>query len=191
MAKTRVSIPKEIKEKVLKEFSHRCAICGADDPQIHHIDEDPSNNEQDNLIPLCPNHHLTDQHDPTSGIPFYRMKLFREYKDPTILGAQFQPLYKRLTYLFDINDNSKDEELIEDSEQLIKFVSFLEMGEFYSDELRKLLSSPVRVYFDGVSGRESEKEFREQLKANRNKALDLIIELLRYQSWGDNKGTHT
>jgi hypothetical protein len=51
--KTRVSIPKPIRDRVLKEYHHRCAIRGEDNPQLHHIDEDPSNNDPLNLIPLC------------------------------------------------------------------------------------------------------------------------------------------
>ena len=39
-------------------WPRRCAICGFDRiVAIHHIDEDHSNNDPINLIPLCPNHH--------------------------------------------------------------------------------------------------------------------------------------
>jgi hypothetical protein len=44
MTKTRQPIPRNIREKILNEYNHRCAKCGSDKPQIHHIDEDPSNN---------------------------------------------------------------------------------------------------------------------------------------------------
>ena len=54
MAKVRISIPTKISDKVLKEFNHRCAKCGTDNPHLHHIDENPSNNDPLNLIPLCP-----------------------------------------------------------------------------------------------------------------------------------------
>src|SRR5215217_4223395 len=53
MSKTRLHIPKVTRDGVLAEFNHRCAICGADKPQVHHIDENPSNNDPTNLIPLC------------------------------------------------------------------------------------------------------------------------------------------
>ncbi len=118
------------------------------------------------------------------------MKLFREYKDPTILVAQFQPLYKRLVFLFEVSDDSKDEQLVRDSGQLIKFVSFLEMGKFYSDELRELISALPRVFVDGTPPQQYERLFREQLERNRTKALDLVIELLRYQNWNDEKRNH-
>jgi hypothetical protein len=185
MGKQRTHIPKEIKEKVLKEYNHRCAICGSDNPHLHHIDENPSNNDAENLIPLCPNHHLSDQHDPTANIPFYKMKLFREYKDPTILDAKFHPLYRRFIFLYEINDSSEDKDLCNNSEELIRFVSSLNMGEFYSKELRELIGSSSRTYLDGRPVRAYEKEYRDQLLNNRKATINIIIELLRYQKWLD------
>jgi hypothetical protein len=88
MAKERIAIPKQIREQVLVEFNHRCAVCGADRPQVHHIDEDPSNNEPLNLLPLCPNCHLIDQHNPTGGMEIPKLLLFRRFKDPAILRCQ-------------------------------------------------------------------------------------------------------
>ena len=42
----------------LKHWDHKCVICGFDKiVAIHHIDENHSNNDPKNLIPLCPNHH--------------------------------------------------------------------------------------------------------------------------------------
>jgi len=66
MPKKRLSIPKAISEQVLKEYRHKCAVCGRHDPQLHHIDEDPSNNDPANLMPLCPNCHIQDIHAPTT-----------------------------------------------------------------------------------------------------------------------------
>jgi 5-methylcytosine-specific restriction endonuclease McrA len=79
MPKDRPAIPKAVRESVLSEFNHRCAVCGEDKPQVHHIDEDPSNNDPMNLIPLCPNCHLIDQHNPTVPINARRLRLFRRY----------------------------------------------------------------------------------------------------------------
>ena len=64
----RQTLPKAKRESILREFNHRCAICGSDRPHIHHIDEDATNNELENLLPLCPNCHLLDQHNPTSPV---------------------------------------------------------------------------------------------------------------------------
>lgn len=37
---------------------NKCAVCGYDKvTHVHHIDEDRNNNNLDNLITLCPNHH--------------------------------------------------------------------------------------------------------------------------------------
>lgn len=188
MSKARVAVPRNIKDQVFKEFSHKCAICGAGNPQIHHMNEDPSDNDPDNLIPLCPNHHLTDQHNPTGRLPFHQLKLFRQYKDPTILEPEFQPLYKRLVFLFDINDASQINEVEEHSRQLAKFVSFLEMGKFYSDEIQKLIGPFMRVLFDGSpSDGKSEAAIIRNVIANRQKTLELIMELLRYQKWAAKK----
>ena len=41
-------------------YKKECSICGYDDEnalEVHHIDEDRSNNNIDNLIILCANHH--------------------------------------------------------------------------------------------------------------------------------------
>src|SRR6266852_5884563 len=92
-SKTRKAVPKATRSQVLAEFNHRCAVCGTDRPQIHHIDENPSNNDPMNLIPLCPNCHLTDQHNPTQPIDPAKLSLFRQYKDPMILTPQFHPLF--------------------------------------------------------------------------------------------------
>ena len=33
-------MPKAVKEDVLAEYSHLCAVCARPNPQLHHIDED-------------------------------------------------------------------------------------------------------------------------------------------------------
>ncbi|MDQ3011542.1 MAG: HNH endonuclease, partial [Acidobacteriota bacterium] len=78
---------------MLKEFNYRCAICAIDNPQLHHIDETPSNNDPMNLVPLCPNCHLIDQHNPTRTLDPIKLSLFRKFKDPFILKSQFDPLF--------------------------------------------------------------------------------------------------
>jgi hypothetical protein len=41
-------------------LSTACVVCGEQDVvDVHHIDEDRSNNEVDNLIVLCPTHHYS------------------------------------------------------------------------------------------------------------------------------------
>ena len=57
----------EISKYVRLLFNHHCARCGKDcsNPsnsrdllQVHHIDENPGNNQLENLIPLCSVCHL-------------------------------------------------------------------------------------------------------------------------------------
>lgn len=43
-----------------RNYQQKCAICGCDDLdmlEVHHIDMNHENNEMDNLIILCANHH--------------------------------------------------------------------------------------------------------------------------------------
>ena len=49
----RPAIPKDIEDNLLVSCQHRCCICGEFGVQIHHIDGDPTNNDESNLIPLC------------------------------------------------------------------------------------------------------------------------------------------
>jgi hypothetical protein len=50
-----VPIPEDIEATILYESDHTCCICHDRNRrvQIHHIDDDPSNNDPDNLCVLC------------------------------------------------------------------------------------------------------------------------------------------
>ncbi|HEY4760374.1 MAG TPA: HNH endonuclease signature motif containing protein [Thermoguttaceae bacterium] len=197
MTKIRGVIPKAVKEQVLDEYKHRCAICNGDRPQLHHIDENPSNNNVINLIPLCPNCHLRDQHNPTAGIDIGRIELFRKYKDPIILSSQFYPLYKRFMYFYNIKDDAYCNVLDKQAIELIGFVGALKMGNFYGKQLEELIVSPARglaitfgepnaVYTGRVE--EHRQECIAKLRRNVGSAESLLIELLRYQDWKYNAG---
>ena len=186
MAKTRKPTPKIVLAAVLKEFNHRCAVCGTDRPQVHHIDEDPSNNDPLNLIPLCPNCHLIDQHNPTMPMDAEKLRLFREYKDPAILKAQFHPLFIRMKFLNSIRSDSDASDLWRCFGEMIDFVTHLEMGGFYSKRIATLLSySSLGIYWGVPSERikDHPKEYREQLRSAKDQIYRLIIELLRFQKW--------
>jgi hypothetical protein len=192
MAKKRVVIPTKIRDAVLSEFNHRCAICGTDRPQLHHIDEDPSNNDPLNLLPLCPNCHLIDQHNPTARLDSAKLSLFRTYKDPTILTPEFEPLFRRLRFLDRIEDTSEIKKLESQVGELCGFVYALEMGTFYGQQIEKLTEPPKRAYVVRLGGpdpehaaavRRDQQEYREQLRQARNQVYDLVVELLRYQRW--------
>jgi integrase len=178
--KNRVAIPKSIREQVLSEFRHRCAICGADRPHLHHIDENPDNNDLLNIIPLCPNCHLTDQHNPTAPIHPGRLTLFRRYKDPVILSPQFEPLFQRLLFLDAISDQ-QTKELKQAAQELVDFVSSLEMGTFYGKRLDELLVKPGRwVLSSGdTEGRIQERwrNYRESLRRSRDDVHSLTVQM--------------
>ncbi len=194
MPKHRSAIPSNIRTKVEKEFNHRCAVCGADNPQIHHIDEDPSNNDPMNLIPLCPNCHLTDQHNPTKSLDPKRLGLFRQYRDPSILKPQFQSLFLRLQFLDNIREDADCQELEAASGELCDFIGNLEMGNFYSKSIREITEQPAHGFSIRMGNtvadnryrlhrKEAEAEYREQLRKVRNRVFELAVELLRFQNW--------
>lgn len=189
MAKTRLTVPKAIRDAVLKEFNHRCAICGTDRPQVHHIDENPSNNGLLNLIPLCPNCHLVDQHNPTLSTDAEKLRLFREFKDPTILKPQFHPLFGRMKFLGLVQSDSNANELYGRSQELIEFVAALEMGSFYSRKIKELIGRPKLISVADGDERDKAREthvaneYRKQLCSAKEQVYWLIVELLRFQKW--------
>jgi hypothetical protein len=199
VAKSREATPKATRELVLSEFNHRCAICGADRPQLHHIDENPSNNDPQNLIPLCPNHHLTDQHNPTRSVDRDKLRLFRTHKDPVILWPQFHPLFIRMRFLEEAHSDPSSGAFDKDINELIDFVQELEMGSFYSKKLRSVLPKqpihhPPMIVPDAPRDPVEEAQWREMnvrawdhyrssVAEARDQAYALIIELLRYQRW--------
>lgn len=59
MIKTRKNLPRHTENKLLYESAHTCCVCRtpALPIQIHHIDQNPSNNVENNLVVLCQNCH--------------------------------------------------------------------------------------------------------------------------------------
>lgn len=49
----RIPIPKKTRDELLVKCKHSCCMCEEFGVEIHHMDGDPSNNQEDNLIPLC------------------------------------------------------------------------------------------------------------------------------------------
>ena len=181
---------------MLGEYNHRCAICGSDRPQLHHIDENPSNNASTNLLPLCPNCHLRDQHNPTHRIDVAKLQLFRSFKDPAILKPQFHPLFTRQEFLTSVTEGEEPvSDLERRSTELIELVQAMEMGSFYATRLSELLA-PLRYGFVMIVGGGPDPEYERQLRrknldyraklvANRQAAQALLVELLRYQKWAN------
>lgn len=193
MVKKRISIPVKTKNKVLKEFRHKCGVCGNHDPQLHHIDEDPSNNDPLNLIPLCPNCHLQDTHDPTEPIQPSKIAIFRRTRDPHVLDTHFHPIWIRLKFLRE-NDSERSISLSYSVKDLLNFVRSFNMGGYYSEKISHILKKPMefyRVYLKEESKNPSSKIDQEEILSKdvedfRATAIeDLCVEMLRYQNWNN------
>ncbi len=203
---SRKAMPAKTRDALLNEYNHKCAVCGGDHPQVHHIDEDHSNNELENLLPLCPNCHLRDQHNPTRKIDIQKLALFRKYKDPAILKPQFDPIYRKQIFLSEIEINDEPTNYIEQqANELTYFVLSLDMGEFYGKKIYQLVR-PVGINSIYILDRgtlhpkishcrpdqkyeyknlvlKSYREYRQKLVDNKEDVQEAIIELLRYQKW--------
>ena len=58
MKSSRTLIPEKIVDEVLNNCGFACCVCHKDkNIQIHHINEDPSDHDLDNLAPLCHDCH--------------------------------------------------------------------------------------------------------------------------------------
>jgi hypothetical protein len=191
MAKAkRPTLPKAVKEKVLTEFNHRCAVCGKERPHIHHIDGQNSNNALHNLLPLCPNCHLIDQHNPTVPINPLRLSIFRTHKNPLILSPQFGPIFKRMRFLFSViaQTGVTFDEARFAADQLVLFIAELEMGNYYARAVGDHIlyrddHHEVSGMFSNYTPAELESDYMERLRQNAGGAIDLIVECLRYQKW--------
>lgn len=195
---TRKHIPANMKNSVLGEFNHLCALCGAPKPQIHHIDHNHENNEKSNLIPLCPNHHLLDAHSPTEPIAPAKLRLFRQFRDPAIFLSQFHAVYRRMSFLLANQDPIDDaEQMRRKTADLIEFISFLNMGEYYSAKIRSLIGwvPPMRIEHQSAQEHlrhltedlrkdiEYRSKYLDKVRSNAASSVDLIIECLRFQEW--------
>jgi hypothetical protein len=146
------------------------------------------------LLPLCPNCHLSDQHNPTGRIDPRLLRLFRLYKDPTILLPQFVPLFPRLVYLDDASLSNMDF-LTDSANELLGFVSQLEMGDFYASQIGQKLRAPshreIFILPESVEDRWKREErskrdlvdYQRQVTASRDDVQRLVMEMLRYQHW--------
>jgi hypothetical protein len=52
----RIPIPRKIEDEVMNKSDHKC-YCGKRGDEIHHIDGNNSNNDFDNLVLICHDHH--------------------------------------------------------------------------------------------------------------------------------------
>jgi hypothetical protein len=82
MAKKRIPIPSDIAANVMFKSDRNCCICRneARKTEIHHIDDDPSNNDFSNLALLCKDHH-SDAHTNFAFARNLTPDLIRMYND--------------------------------------------------------------------------------------------------------------
>lgn len=193
MAKERIKPKGTVRTAVLKEFRYRCAVDGRDDAEIHHIDENPANNDPLNLIPLCTACH-TVQHDPARAYPQEILRLYRRFKAPRILSAQFLPILERLRFLNELEQTFNADRCEEAVTQLLTFIRHLEMGEAYAAQISSLILRPAHPFAVWLGDPESERryeesklaereEYKAQLIRNREAVLKLVVELLIFQNW--------
>jgi hypothetical protein len=75
----RPTITAQLRREVVVEAGDRCAIptCRQVPIEVHHIDEDPTNNVFENLIALCPNCHarVTKDEIPAAHVRMYKANL--------------------------------------------------------------------------------------------------------------------
>jgi hypothetical protein len=112
-----------------------------------------------------------------------------------ILYDRFHPLWLRCRFLLDVEALPR-ERLRAAAEELLEFVGALGMGEFYAKRLRDLVGEPAHGRILSLDApqerfeqweREDTAEYRTLLNANREQALSLIVEMLRYQDWPANR----
>jgi hypothetical protein len=191
--KKRASTPKAITEQVLREYHHQCAVCGRPKPHLHHIDEDPSNYEPNNLIPLCPNFHLQDVHDPTAPVDQQKMRLFRLWKNPFIFDPRFHPIWSRLRFLRGLAE-TRGYSWAYCCDDLQRFVKGFEKGEYYSNRIKSVLAKPIDHLIAHLrnQGQTISKEDMKKDHVRYNKEVEefrateierLCVEMLRYQGW--------
>lgn len=58
-----VEFSKELKTKIRKRDNFTCRICGKNGFDVHHIDYDKNNSNEENLITLCRRCHCTTNHN--------------------------------------------------------------------------------------------------------------------------------
>jgi hypothetical protein len=78
----------EIEDELLISCKHLCCICHSPFVTIHHIDGDHSNNDPDNLIPLCTTCHGNVE----SSVPFtrkYTDSQLKKYREDHIKQMKF------------------------------------------------------------------------------------------------------
>lgn len=123
--KSRVPIPKEVAAKVLFEADRSCCVCRGKRPvQIHHINDNPADNNPDNLAVLCLECHRDtqvqggfDRKLDADQVRLYKhdwLELVRGYRaDLPQAGDRSQPTTELRTTLVRLQDAMKKEDWLD------------------------------------------------------------------------------
>lgn len=186
--KKRLSVPQKLKDKILVEFNHSCVCCGAPYHEVHHIDGDPSNNAEDNLIVLCPNCHQVRVHGKSIKITPEQLRLYKKTRSKAV----FKPIYHSIKNRIGFLETNEYESLTYDglaekSEDLIKFVRTLRSGDYYGNKLEQCLYREA-IVCDMLAQndvdeqlKESEREYKRRIKDNKEEILRLVLECAEVQ----------
>ena len=88
---------KRMRIQALKRTNGKCETCGASAYQIHHIDEDKSNHQPDNLICLCHSCHMALHSGEEKTTSKYKRIFGRSIKElAEILNLPAAYLYRRI-----------------------------------------------------------------------------------------------
>jgi len=76
----RQTLPQKVQVEILYNSAFACAVCQSKGDHIHHIDQNNSNNDSDNLILLCqgPHDEAHTKRDLSKNLTPQRLKIFRK-----------------------------------------------------------------------------------------------------------------
>ena len=124
--------------------------------------------------------------------------MLREFKDPTVLKPQFEPLFARYSLVFEQDASSHHGlfSLLDAIDDFFRFVGVLRMGAYYSDALMRAVGPIERLNelkpesTDAGTFTRHRMEcmvltdrIRDQLRVARIDVRHLVVEMLRYQDW--------
>lgn len=205
----RKAVPQRLQSAITKEFNNVCATCGESaGTQVHHIDENPGNNDPLNLIPLCPTCHDIRIHGPSSQVTREMLRIFRAHKDLALLTPNFRSVQDRMAFFEAPEKFAKAaaDEMWTLADAMEDFCAFIQMqpkGEYYARRLRTLLKAeePAGVldlklgvqYYDSEPEDRAKEVEAEAVEANirvvknlnavRSEVERLVVEFVRFQDW--------
>lgn len=119
--KTRKPIPYKTKSILQKEIGSVCPFCENKDVEhfeIHHIDENPENNELSNLIMLCPTCHSKITKSDITKAEVVKMKLKISSTIYVDVDKDVKPLLEQLKELLDENKFDEAEKLYKKAKKI-------------------------------------------------------------------------